>query len=399
MKHSLLLASLLSSAPLALAQEVSVPGDYSDLQAALDAVPPGATIHVTGGNWFELRVEKPVTLHGHPTAFGVDPLVWGEGTGSNNNAPITLAGPGAGTVELIGFDVGAEAYSLAFETTDPAIQGGGFDELRIVDCNVSAPQWSFVYNVVRPGANGIDVQVPLVWIENSTVAGGHTVADPSDVHLDGFHAGHGVVASGTVVAIDAGVFGGNGSHAVHLQPACGGACPDGDGGHGVVSSALYELRSGVAGGFPSSWQDQSGSWCCSGSSGSAAIVGVRETLALAAATTRTGPGNVDTYTGGSPRLGAPWLGAVDVGSTGHTLAQMRFQSTPVSLPLPRGGTLLVAGALLAKSPLLSGPVAAYAVEIPADPALAGRTVTSQAVQLGGGLPFVLTNALDLTIGG
>jgi len=378
----------------AQAQTFEVPGDYADLQVALDAVPAGATILVHGGNWETLRIEKPVTLVGDSFA-----TLWGGGDGPENTAPITLDGPGAGSVVLRSLSIGAGAYSPFYSTTEPAIQGGGFDALFVHDSQVDAPIWQFVYNTIRPGGDAIRTTVPLLWIEESTVRGGDTVADQTDEHTQGFHAGHGIIASGTVVLIDSNVQGGRGEFTiVHQDPACGGACPDGDGGNGIECDVLLRAGSSVSGGFPSSWQDPTGNVCCVGSPGIAIVANSVSTIPTASVTSRTAGTNVASYSATAPVLGEVWTATVDLTTTGHCFAQVRFHTAPASIPLASGAFLLLGGALLGRSPLLPGPVAQYAANLPADPSLSGLTVFSQAAHFGGVVPYTLTNALDLTLG-
>jgi hypothetical protein len=46
----------------------------------------------------------------------------------------------------------------------------------------------------------------------------------------------------------------------------------------------------------------------------------------------------------------------------------------------------------------AGPRARFEFEIPNLAALCGRTFVTQAAHVGGGLPFALSNAMDVTIG-
>ncbi len=47
---------------------------------------------------------------------------------------------------------------------------------------------------------------------------------------------------------------------------------------------------------------------------------------------------------------------------------------------------------------MPGPVSYYDIAIPSDPALAGVTVATQALHIGGVTPYALSNALDLVVG-
>ena len=257
-----LAALLVLSSPLA-AQTFEVPGDYSDLQTALDSVPADATIVVHGGHWFGLEVTQPVRLVGDPM-----PYIWGGGE-TVLDPPITLGGPGSGDVVLSNVNVGMLINANAFVMNAPAIRGGGFDGLFVYDSQVSGPEWEFVYNYVFPGATGIETTVPLVWVERSFISGSATAASPVNTHHPssnptplGAPGGSGIVAPQTVVVIDSTVRAGSGDFIYYASPDCNFPCPGGD---GVVCRMLIHARSTITGGGPSRWFDEAGiDVCCSG---------------------------------------------------------------------------------------------------------------------------------------
>lgn len=260
---------------LAQAQTIEVPGDYSDLQTAIDAAPPDATILVHGGHWFALTLQKPVRIVGDPM-----PHIWGDGS-PVNQAAITLDGPGSGNVILSNLDVGVQVNAGAAVISEPGIQGGGFDGLFVYDSHVSGPVWDLVYNYVFPGATGIDTSVPLVWIERSTVQGSDTEAATNSAHHEfsnptplGAPGGTGIVAPGVVVLLESTVRGGDGDpFCVYASSGCTFACPAGDGGNGVVCQTLIHRNSVVQAGAPSTWFEESGvNLCCTGSRGQPMIV-------------------------------------------------------------------------------------------------------------------------------
>ena len=268
--------SLAALAFLALplsAQTLEVPGDYADFQTALDAAPPNATVIVHGGHWCSLTVSKPVKIVGDPR-----PYVWGDG-GGVLNPPMTLAGPGAGTVELENVEIGMQVIWSAFDVSAPAIRGGGFDQLIVRDSKIDGPVWD-AYNYVFAGAHAIDVDVRRVWVQNSTVTGADTVASTNATHHPfsnptplGAPGGSGIVTTGDVILIDSVVRAGSGDPVIiYASPTCDFVCPGGDGGHGVVARNLYRVRSSVHAGGPSSWLSETTGVCCQGSPGLRTVV-------------------------------------------------------------------------------------------------------------------------------
>lgn len=117
---------------------------------------------------------------------------------------------------------------------------------------------------------------------------------------------------------------------------------------------------------------------------------------------RSAGSNPASLTASEALLGEEFTASVDVGSTGHALAALVGYAAGTSLPLAGGRVLLVDpldpnGELLGLAPQ-PGPVAGFAVTVPLDPALCGLPVSTQAVHLGGP-PFLLSNAVDLTVRG
>lgn len=124
------------------------------------------------------------------------------------------------------------------------------------------------------------------------------------------------------------------------------------------------------------------------------------TAAFAAVLGRTAGGNVASYTAAPARLGGLLQGSVDLLTTGHQMAALFGHLAPATTPLPGGWVVLVdtasPGGLLFASG--SGPVAGFAMPIPADPLLEGLMVHTQAVHFGGRADFALSNAQDLILG-
>ena len=115
----------------------------------------------------------------------------------------------------------------------------------------------------------------------------------------------------------------------------------------------------------------------------------------------TNPASYDAVT--MPVIGTTFTATVDLlGTTGHSLALLVGFSTPLTLPLSGGQTLLVNiadpdGELLGQ-PVMTGPVATFDMPIPYDLGLLGAEACTQALQVGGVQPYALSNALDLFLG-
>jgi hypothetical protein len=123
----------------------------------------------------------------------------------------------------------------------------------------------------------------------------------------------------------------------------------------------------------------------------------------AGAAFRNGGTNPSSYTvSGPPLMGESFDAMIDVGSTGNALGELYAFAGPLSLTVGGTRTLLIdvthpAGELLALSPV-AGPIATYTLPVPNDCGIFGVTAYTQAAHFGGGAPWVLSNAQDLTIG-
>ena len=98
------------------------------------------------------------------------------------------------------------------------------------------------------------------------------------------------------------------------------------------------------------------------------------------------------------RLGATFLASVDLSTSGHAFARLVAYSTAADVALPGGQRLLCGGARLGSTPLVPGPLASFALPLPASTSLCGLALTTQAVHLGAVTPFALSNAQDLVLG-
>lgn len=117
---------------------------------------------------------------------------------------------------------------------------------------------------------------------------------------------------------------------------------------------------------------------------------------------RNGGTNPNSYTAVIPQLGATFTASVDMTATGHGFALLVGFGSPLNLPVGNGRVLLVniadpGGELLGLS-TVAGPVASFQLLLPSEPSFCGLTVSTQALHFGGP-PYVLSNALDLTLTG
>jgi hypothetical protein len=235
--------------------QINVPGTYADLQTALDAAPPGATIVVHGGTHTPININKPVRIVGNPQAVisNESAFPWGPPTQPSN---ITLAGPGLGTVELVNVKTSGTTFGFFQGTQGRRIEGGGFSELHLIQCNISAPVWCCVTGGAV-GAAGISISqtnpIPYILVSHSTVGGGSSDTDGSAIFP--ISGAPGIVTTGTVSVLDSTVTGGNGANsnfpAGTVTPPPGGCpCPglNGAGGAAVSATEIFTSGSTLTGG-------------------------------------------------------------------------------------------------------------------------------------------------------
>ncbi|MFT5291391.1 MAG: plastocyanin [Planctomycetota bacterium] len=103
-----------------------------------------------------------------------------------------------------------------------------------------------------------------------------------------------------------------------------------------------------------------------------------------------------------PQFGSSLQMTLGVGQTGHTLGAILAFQSELNYQLPGGQTLLInlsdpGGELLSQG-ILFGSNVNWDIQVPNDPSLNGFWYTVQGIHAGAGIPFVLSNALDLTIG-
>ena len=162
------------------------------------------------------------------------------------------------------------------------------------------------------------------------------------------------------------------------------------------------IAGGCAGGFPAELNNFPGSPALATSFASdhrPVIVDLSLPCVEASAVVRTQSPNVSSYSASPAALGGNWSLTVDLGgTTGHSNAQVFLRAQPAAVPLSQGDVLLIGGPQYFATPLLSGPLASFSAPVPNDPALCGLPAATQAVHIGGVVPFRLSNAVDLIVG-
>jgi hypothetical protein len=234
----------------------------TDLQAALDAAPPGATVNAfeyPSGCGGGIVIRKPVTLVGG--YFWVD---WGD-DGFVGGPVIQLDGPGRGAVTIVGCTTGGLVFNHA--QTQPGISGGGFDTLHVVDSAIRARSYcGYGYDATgvcattsecegSPGSPAIDVSVQTLVIETSFVEG--SAVATGGIGL--LPPNSGVRAPGAfVVAIDSEIHGGNAGD--YFQPGPDVPCSPNErrlrqipGGPAVECLDLVNVGSMLIGGRGGRW--------------------------------------------------------------------------------------------------------------------------------------------------
>jgi hypothetical protein len=236
--------ALLHLLPGAGAQLVHVPGDFTSLQDAIDAMPEGATIVVHGGTHDAIRIPRAVTLVGDPEAtirtaccVPFDDI---------ERPAIRLEGPGGGTVALERIRTEGSVQDGIESEGGAGIAGGGFDELVAGSDGIDPFGGSQL-----PGGPGIDVSVPFLMISESSVRGG--ASNYPDFPSSQLKGTFGVRAPGASVALlDSSVAGGDVDDTLFSPVApCPTGCEailGGTGGTGLLAGTLFIADSTVSGG-------------------------------------------------------------------------------------------------------------------------------------------------------
>jgi len=261
----------------AQADVLHVPAQFALLQDAIAAAAPGDVILIEGGTHEDVVIDKPLHLAGHATDRPLfTPLEWDGSLPFDTTPAVTLAGPGQGAVTLSAIDFGGSTGSVFATQNTPAIEGGGFGELRLLHCDIQAPTWVDPQpGDVRDPISAVDVDVSWLLIEDSVVRGtnGFVLTTWSG---DELRAGEPAVAStGDVCVVDSDVLGTDGLISPLLTLGLDCSAAGGNGGAGVETpGTLYQADSLIAGGAGAmAFLASDGTLVCDQPDGPAAQVG------------------------------------------------------------------------------------------------------------------------------
>lgn len=152
------------------------------------------------------------------------------------------------------------------------------------------------------------------------------------------------------------------------------------------------------------WEDSIvvGAWRDNASTGAGYAYEITRSPSTVA--TRPGGANPSSYVATPGVFGGVLSGACDLSTTGHSMASFFAFESATQVTLGGGQTLLCqdlgSGEMLTGVGLgpLAGPMATFNVPVPLDTSLCGTTLYSQAVHIGGVVPFALSNAQDIQLG-
>lgn len=379
--------SLLAT-PGLMAQIVVDPGGgghYRDLQAAIDAVPPGTVIKVIGGTYGPLVIGKSLTIAGAPA-----PTIRSPADGSPPAQPpaIALAGNGSDRLVLQNVRVSGLTNGITYSEAGCAIQGRGFAALDVYDSVIHAHEWTWLtgLGLGRPAIELSGARVIL--LARSDVQASTTDHDSSFLGWlpNGAEA---ILARGaTVIALASAIRGGGcGRSQFELAPPSTSPCPCGTtnaiGGPGVVADSLIDVGAIITGGLGSEvvWRP--------GFTGAFLPWGRQPNGPPFVVSTRT-PIPLELFAATGPRLGQLW--SVDVLFTVSLPGALIVGSlAPVPWRLT-GGLVFIDPAL----PITAVPMAqrTLGIMIPSLPSLGGSEACLQFVSLGGSL----TNPIALAVG-
>ncbi len=227
---------------------VHVPGDYGSIQAAINAVPNDTVIMVYAGPHPPFTVTKPLVIIGSPSVV-IDNTDVGPMFGAQD-PNITLSGPGYGRLVLANLELKGTANLSMMNAMGSRIIGGGFEHLRVSDCQLDAPQGIYATGLYQ-GKHGISTSVTTVVLTRSSVTGGTGGTDgPFYPHPVPAHSGDGIHAPGKkVVVLDSTVTGGDAPLISFQYGYCPGtASIVTGGGDGVVAGTAFYSNSTVVGG-------------------------------------------------------------------------------------------------------------------------------------------------------
>lgn len=346
-----------------------------DLQAAIDAAAPGAVIVVPAGAYAPIRIDKSLTL----AADGVVTVRVASGSACDvgQSALIELAGPGTGTVVLVGIDAGAQPLMLCSPVevppATPAVGGGGFAELWAFDCDLRGVRHvgGGISAKGATGAPAIDVGVASVVVDGSVL---RASSPTQPILLPTTYEGQPALRapSARMLLLDSTIVGA----AAGTVPvsSCAEVPPPplpGVGGDCVVALEVVESGNALTPGAGAQWKvsvlGQPTVVCATSSAGTAfggaSVTSLADDLAASGTAQPGGPLDLTWESGGA-------FGVLFV--AGLTGQPFDLGSIGLGYPVP---TLLVLG------PVGGAPPVAIPLELPPKPALVGRALVFQVLDL------------------
>ncbi len=343
-------------------------GDYTELQAAIDAAAPFSVIRVVGGSYGAIAVDRTLTIIGDPMPEIVAPR---GGIGPFQPAAIELQGSGSDALTLVNLRVGGGLVSEleGFAVAGPAIDGAGFTRLHVQDCVVSGPEWTDL-DGIKPGAQAIRLEfAQQIAIVRSELTASRSVA----MLVNDVFPPNGVAAidaPGAQVFVTGSTIRGSsvGPTVIEGIPPLPAPCPcpahSGDGGPGIVAAGVTVVGSIVRGGdgsevthFGQPWGHQ--------------LDGVPIVATRSDALPET------LVSTGSPALDSQYFAFFAPSPT--SVSTLMF-GAPRENPIPVLGALLFLDLFQPITPLpVSAGQSVYGFQVGSDPSLAGLTF---ALQLG-----------------
>jgi hypothetical protein len=223
-------------------------GTHTDLQAAINAAPAGAVIHVRRGTFGPLTITRSLTIVG-----GKDVLIRSPQFGTGAQPPaISLLGNGTESIVLANLVIrGLAGGATGWTSSGPGIRSNGFTRVAIHDCRVSGHEWSTASGLAN-SASGVEVAgAATLLVERSMVA-----ASASDAGQLNQWAPAGAAAIDAplamVVVLDSKLHGGDAGASVFAFTPWTAPCPcpgvPGSGGHGIVAQSVIAANSSMLGG-------------------------------------------------------------------------------------------------------------------------------------------------------
>jgi hypothetical protein len=226
-------------------------GTHVDLQAAINAAPAGAVIHVRGGVWGPLLVTRTLTIVGEGT-----PRIRSTFSGLGAQPPaIRLQGTGTETAVLAGLDVSGNANGAMWNAAGPGVSSSGFRRVAIHHCTVRGHDWTWISGTATGASAIVVADGATLQIAHSLVAASRGYPGANDTWAPPGAAAIAAAAS-AVVLLGTTVTGGAVDPMVWTMGSpwptpcpCGppGSEP-GRGGAGVVAYSVHVAAGAITGG-------------------------------------------------------------------------------------------------------------------------------------------------------